>query len=63
MKKLSYLSAALLAALPTVALADAIGGAVQKQETNWAAIGMFVTQAYIVDRNRRALHISFTVAK
>ena len=46
MKKLSYLSAALLAALPTVALADAIGGAVQKQATNWAAIGMFV--AFVV---------------
>ena len=42
MKKLSYLSAALLAALPSAAFADAIGGAVQKQATNWAAIGMFV---------------------
>ena len=46
MKKLSYLSAALIAALPSAAFADAIGGAVQKQATNWAAIGMFV--AFVV---------------
>ena len=42
MKKLSTLSAALLTAAPTVAMADAIGGAVQKQATNWSAILMFL---------------------
>ena len=42
MKKLSYLSAALLASAPSVAFADALTGAVQKQGTNWAAIGMFL---------------------
>ena len=42
MKKLSYLSAALLASAPSVAFADALTGAVQKQGTNWAAIGMFI---------------------
>ena len=42
MKKLSYLSAALLATAPSVAFADALTGAVQKQGTNWAAIGMFL---------------------
>jgi cation/acetate symporter len=42
MKKLSYLSAALLASAPSVAFADALTGAVQKQGTNWPAIGMFI---------------------
>jgi len=42
MKKLSTLSAALLTAAPTAAMADAISGAVQKQATNWPAILMFL---------------------
>ncbi len=37
----TFFSAALFAALATPALADAIAGQVEKQETNWVAISMF----------------------
>ncbi|MFN7982166.1 MAG: hypothetical protein U0Q11_09935 [Vicinamibacterales bacterium] len=60
-----------VAALAVKSLADvgiataimAVRDAGHTKAAAFAAIGMFVTQAYIVDRNRRALHISFTVAK
>src|SRR6266568_8374050 len=43
MSRLKFLvSAAVFAALSSPALADAIFGHVEKQETNWTAIGMFI---------------------
>ncbi|MFO1116676.1 MAG: cation acetate symporter [Beijerinckiaceae bacterium] len=41
-RALSLLTGAAFAALPTVALADAITGGGAKSTTNWSAIGMFV---------------------
>jgi cation/acetate symporter len=41
-RAISLFTGAILAALPTVALADAITGNVAKSTTNWHAIGMFV---------------------
>jgi cation/acetate symporter len=42
MKRLSALLVGATLAFPTLAYADAVSGAVQKQATNWAAIGMFI---------------------
>ncbi|NLH82545.1 MAG: cation acetate symporter [Phyllobacteriaceae bacterium] len=50
-------TAAVAAAAPTVALADAVSGQLQQQPTNWTAIGMFV--AFVV----MTLGITYWAAK